>query len=61
MKRLNRTSAGVMTGRNSALEPLWNTIHDTVCGTLAQGTELDFRFLLPVRCMQNIGAGFGAT
>jgi len=33
------------TGRNGALEPLWNTIQETVCGALAQGTELDFRFL----------------
>lgn len=32
-------------GRNSALEPLWSTINDTLCGTLAQGTKLNFRFL----------------
>ncbi|MFJ3370183.1 aspartate/glutamate racemase family protein [Pseudomonas sp. NPDC086251] len=33
------------TGRNPVLEPLWNTIHDTVGGALAKGTQLDFRFL----------------
>jgi allantoin racemase len=33
------------TGRNAALEPLWNTIHETVGSAVAQGVQLDFRFL----------------
>ncbi|WP_213940440.1 aspartate/glutamate racemase family protein [Pseudomonas sp. dw_612] len=33
------------TGRNPALEPLWNTLPETVGGALAQGVQLDFRFL----------------
>ena len=33
------------TARNPALEPLWNTIHESVTGAVAQGVQLDFRFL----------------
>lgn len=33
------------TGRNAALEPLWNTIHQSVAAAVAPGVQLDFRFL----------------
>jgi allantoin racemase len=33
------------TARNPALGPLWNIMHDTLSGALAQGGKLDFRFI----------------
>ena len=33
------------TGRNAALESLWNTIHQSVGAAVAPGVQLDFRFL----------------
>jgi len=33
------------TARNPALEPLWQTIHQTVSASVAKGVQLDFRFL----------------
>lgn len=33
------------TARTAALEPLWNTIHESLGAAVAPGTRLDFRFL----------------